>query len=1396
MSSESPRKKGQRVKGGLAVTLFIWFIILSIGPVTFVGFNEYKAGKENIIKNRYEQLASINFQLTQRINDYFETVLTNLFIMAAPSESFIAEVTSSPAFKEQSLAEAVQSEAYERIQSRYAVEYESFLRFYDYSDILVGDAQGNIIYTVNGYEDFGKNLFSSDLSNTQLAQAVRSSLNSLEPKYADLDDYAPVADKVVFLVLPLVDDAQINVGFIAIQINPNNIQSLFEYGESTINGLSSFLVGVDRKIRFGSRVEKVNNYTYPEDNPLMQLWLSNLDENGDFNEEDHQQTHSASSDDHESEWDLEGVLEGDLEGEVDEHASSDEQLKQAADASVNHVRNYVHDEKVLGIFLPLKIAGTPMIILSEVTSRHAFASVFEFRERLLILSAITLILVIFIAFLVTRQLVKPIRLINNWVNRVASGDYVEGTVLKGNNEISELSQSFAQMTEKLRTVSNENARKSWLQEGQAGLHDSVRGEQKMVELCRNIVSYIARYLDMHSGAMFVKNDKNQLELMGAYAWSNNERPTCYEMGEGLVGQVALEQKVLEITDVPKGYLAVGSGMGSASPSHLIIFPVIYENELKGVLEFARLGPLSSERGSFLQHSVKSIAIAIKSAQYRTRVSQLLETTTHQSEALKEQQEELRSVNDELEKRAGILEESEEELKAQSEELQKSNVELEELSEQLMRQKEEIERKNKDIELSNTKISEKAEELARASKYKSEFLANMSHELRTPLNSLLLLSQMLAANDEGNLTDDQVESAQVIFNGGKELLELINDILDLSKVEAGKMSVNLDDTLLDDIKIGLETLFKPVAQSNGLGFSVHIASGTHKSIFTDSQRLMQIIKNFLSNAFKFTEQGSVQVRMFNEDRPGKFAQNSWVAFAVKDSGIGIPKEKQASIFESFQQADGSTSRKYGGTGLGLAISREMTELLGGFIEIASEEGKGTTFTLFLPVNPVCSLGSEKVLADNYVADVFAQAKGDDDSDAVVAPVEKTEAPEMIVEPQASEEPETIDADYQLLIIEDDKRFVNVFSQVANKHNFACLKASTGKQGLSLAQKYQPSAIVLDLGLPDMDGQEVLTRLKEHQSTRNIPVHIVSARDPNRISSLGSVGYLTKPLSMSDIDNLFLKLESSIAADIHDVLIFDPNQSEREEVGKVLEAKGLHVGYAASADEAATSLEDFPWQCLILDLELGDTSAVDFLDEMNSKLGEKMPSVIVHASGLPEQSEHARLQEFTQAMVMKGDRAMERITDEMSLFLHNVNKNQPQDQADDEVLSGAEKSLEGHKILLVDDDVRNTFALSKALQGLGMEVVLADNGQNALHKLEEEDGLELVLMDIMMPVMDGYEATAKIRQMEGVKDLPIIALTAKAMAGDKAKCLAAGANDYMTKPLDMAKLTEMLKVWLLQ
>ncbi|WP_160174046.1 response regulator [Endozoicomonas montiporae] len=1382
-----------KFRHGLAATLFGWFMILSLTPIAIIGFNEYREGKKNIVDSRYQELTTINLLLSQQVNDYFDSVVTNLFIKAGTAQDFLHQLKTGFVASNNSLNDFVYSDPYNRILDEYSREFLDFLRFYDYSDVILADSEGNILYTVNAYSDLGKNLFNDEaLKETSFFYAVKNSIEQAEPRYADVDLYPAVQDQPVsFFILPLVNDREEVVGVLAVQILAYNVQSIFENDNQFGEGLKSYLVGTDQYVRYGTELGSDQTMKIKVNNPLVENWIAHLDDDTfEFVELDEHLDHDHGHDElSESEFD---DLSLDMEDEGEHSKKNEVQV-----ASVAHILSYKNADSmsVLGTFHPINVAGTPLVMISEVLETDAFASVKSFRNRLLFIAAITILLVLMIALLITRRLVKPIRTITAWVNRVASGDYVQVDVISGHNEISELSSSFAEMTEKLRQVINDNKRKSWQQDGQAGLNDSIRGDHEIAELCKNIVSYLAKYLGMQTGAMYVLDDEKQLQLMGSYAWSRRKQTkNSFEFGEGMVGQAALEQQTIELTNLPEDYMTVESGLGMTPPQSVIVVPLIYENEVKGVLEFGLLKPLNEEQKAFLERSVENVAIGINSAQYRTRVNQLLDKTTKQSEAMREQQEELKAVNDELENRAKILEESQEELQAQSEEMQKSNVELEEKTEMLQQQKAEIERKNLDIELSSKSLEEKAKELELASKYKSEFLANMSHELRTPLNSLLLLAQMLADNDEGNLTEDQIESAEVIYNGGKELLDLINDILDLSKVEAGKMAINLEDVDIEELCTSAKTLFKPLADDRGLDFSVEVDPGTTQVILSDSQRLMQIIKNFLSNGFKFTEKGGVYIRIHNTSRQTEHGEETYVAFDVRDTGIGIPEEKQKLIFEAFQQADGSTSRQYGGTGLGLAISREMANMLGGYIGIESTEGEGTTFTLYLPDNAVCSLTGERVLADSYSPSVSEGLSGNSTKKAdAKSEKSRKKIKEMDSAPPVAAAPSVprAAAGKTLLLIEDDEHFSGILAQIGERHHFVCLIAHSGQEGIEMAKSSQPGAIVLDLGLPDMDGEAVLNKLKSDPATKDIPVHIISGRVLDDVRNNHAVGYLTKPVTVADLESVFTTLEQAISADISHTLLLDADDNSRVHMKELLVKKGLNVGEAATAADAMSSQLEHNWQCLVMDVDLPDMSGLSFLEGLNEKLQGKMPSIVIYTSRSLEREEHNQLQKYSSSMVMKGDLASDRVLDEVSLFMHSIDKN---NDAEEEPAAIAEHSLEGHKILLVDDDLRNTFALSKGLQALGLEVLIADNGQNALIKLEEEDGIELVLMDIMMPVMDGYEAMTKMRENPHLKDLPVIALTAKAMSDDKAKCIDAGANDYMTKPVDIEKLVAMMKLWL--
>jgi CheY-like chemotaxis protein/signal transduction histidine kinase len=739
-----------------------------------------------------------------------------------------------------------------------------------------------------------------------------------------------------------------------------------------------------------------------------------------------------------------------------------------------------------------------------------------------------------------------------------------------------------------------------------------------------------------------------------------------------------------------------------------------------------------------------------------------------------------------------LERSEEELKMQQEELKASNEEIEASNEELEEQNAQIRQQTASLTRSNQLIEEKSKEIELASRYKSEFLANMSHELRTPLNSLLILARSLANNEDGNLTDEQIEEARIIHNDGLELLSLINDILDLSKVEAGKLNIVAEHVSLGNIVRRLEKQFMPIAKERGVAFPVEIEDNLPATLHTDTQRVEQILKNLLSNAFKFTEKGSVTLKIH---RPNKQAElqrafldhASAVAFSVIDTGIGIEAARFKGIFEAFQQEDGSIDRQYGGTGLGLTIARKFAHLLSGEIHVASEKGKGSVFTLVLPVE----------LARQETEETKATSA---DTAPKNARTELKVMPRMSMTEFIADDRKIIgDKDKVLLIIEDDKKFAVTLMKIARKRGYKCLVAGDGKTGLLLAMEESVTAIILDLKLPDIDGMQVLDQLKHDLRSRHIPVHIITGCAENgNIGSLrkGAIGYLTKPVAMEGIEGAFAKIEALLQAQMKQILVVEDDNRNQVAIQTLLKKKDIQITVASAGMAALEHLKIKRFDCMILDLGLPDMTGFEWLERAEKEFGEsKLPPIIVYTAKELTEEENRQLNRYTGSIIIKGAKSPERLLDEVTLFLHSVESTLSAGQREMiRMQHDPDKALLGRTVLLTDDDLRNTFALSKLLKKHGMNVAIADNGQMALDKLKENKAIDLVIMDIMMPVMDGYQAMKEIRAQKAYQKLPIVALTARAMPEEQEKCVAAGANDYLTKPVDIDRLLTLLRVWL--
>ncbi|QCM14007.1 response regulator (plasmid) [Agrobacterium tumefaciens] len=919
-------------------------------------------------------------------------------------------------------------------------------------------------------------------------------------------------------------------------------------------------------------------------------------------------------------------------------------------------------------------------------------------------------------------------------------------------------------------------REEWLQAGNLGLASAMMGDQRTEQLGGSILTYLANHVGAVAGAIFVGGSDAYKRSSTYGVPADAKLPDLVRPREGLLGQVAVEGKPVIVNDVPENYLEFGSALGRDKPRHLVLAPAAIENNVNTVIELGFLRPVDERVLAFLKEASGTIATAIRSANYRSELQNLLEETQRQSEELQVQSEELRVSNEELEEQGRALKESQARLEQQQVELEQTNSQLEEQAQQLESQKDDLERSNASTQL-------KARELEQASRYKSDFLANMSHELRTPLNSSLILAKLLADNPDDNLTAEQVKYAQTIQSSGNDLLNLINDILDLSKIEAGHVDIRPEPVSVERLSNNLRQVFEPIAKNKSLGFEIDISPECPAVIETDLQRIEQILKNLLSNAFKFTEKGEVTLSM---SRTG----DGQVAFGVTDTGIGIAPEQQKRIFEAFHQADGTISRKFGGTGLGLSISRELVRLLGGTIHIRSQEGKGSTLTVTLPLAYDPAIVAPRAPVGNAVP--LAPA-------ASAAPSQPTALlPRAIVEDDRAM---PSDERRILLVVEDDQTFAAILRDLAREMGFRSLVAGTAQDALNLAQQFMPSAIVLDVGLPDQSGLSVLDRLKRDVRTRHIPIHIVSGDDYTETAlSLGAVGYMLKPVQREQLVEVLHKLEAKLTQGVRRVLIVEDNEVQREAVAKLITSHDVETVSAGTAAETLALLKDQTFDCMVLDLSLPDASGYSLLETISQDDTHSFPPVIVYTGRVLASDEEEKLRRYSKSIIIKGAKSPERLLDEVSLFLHQVVSELPDEQQ--KMIRKArhrDALLEGRRILIVEDDVRNVYALTNILEPRGALIQIARNGQEALDALEKSiaddaSKIDLVLMDVMMPVMDGLTATRAIRKNPDWKKLPIITLTAKAMPDDQQRCINAGANDYMAKPLDVEKLLSLVRVWM--
>jgi len=1064
------------------------------------------------------------------------------------------------------------------------------------------------------------------------------------------------------------------------------------------------------------------------------------------------------------------------------------------------------------------------------------------------------------------SLTVQVRAISDVATSVTEGDLSRSITVEAQGEVSLLKNNINQMIANLKDTTDKNNEQDFLKTNLARFSRMMQGQKSLESVSRLIMSEVTPLVSAHHGAFYINltGEGDVLKLISSYAYQQRKSVSNrFHLGEGLVGQCALEKKSILLTQVPSDYIQISSGLGEAAPLNIIVLPVLFEGEIMAVIELASFQAFSEIHRTFLDQMTESIGVVLNMIQANMRTEELLEQSQSltqelqsQSQELQSQQSQLRSTNSELEAQAN---------------------ELEEKASLLAIQNTKVEQKNREVEMARSALEEKAEQLAVSSKYKSEFLANMSHELRTPLNSMLILAKLLADNTEGNLSPKQIEFASTVYASGGDLLNLINEILDLSKVEAGKMELEISEVYLPEIADTIDRTFSPLARQKGLDFHVSVAPDVPDSMLTDSMRLQQVLKNLLSNAFKFTLSGEVtldislvprRIARLDGDSMERRVNEPVLSFAVRDTGIGIAPEKQQLIFEAFQQADGTTSRKFGGTGLGLSISREITRLLGGRIGVESQSDEGSTFTLFLPQtfagdvepapvpNPLGtengsnggngnggtsnsgpkggsawnrtrpdpapareSASTRESAPARETASGRAVSKTASSSEATISPVAATLRNQALASVRESSVTLTVEddrasleaGDRVLLIVEDDVNFARILLDTGRRQGFKGIVALQGDTALAMAHEYQPHAITLDLQLPLIDGWTVLDHLKRDPQTRHIPVQVISVMDRERGSLVKAISYLEKPVSREAVEGALAHMKSFAERDVRELLIVEDDQVQSQSLVELIGNMDVHTTTAGTGEEALARLKEQPFDCMILDLGLPDMAGFDLLKKIKKQPKFKDLPVIIHTGRDLSKAEETQLKRYAATIITKDATSSERLLDDTALFLHRVLKRDsgrpasaraeeaapvpveavPTPAAQKAPTPARTSSNEHPKILVVDDDVRNIFALTSALENHGMTVLFAENGRDGIEVLTSAPDVDLVLMDVMMPEMDGYETIAAIRALPQFQGLPIISLTAKAMAGDREKCLAAGANDYITKPVDMDALLSMMR-----
>ncbi|MEO5332357.1 MAG: response regulator [Magnetococcus sp. YQC-5] len=1231
-----------------------------------------------------------------------------------------------------------------------------FIKNYMHHDFALIAANGMLFVNITKEDDYSTNLLDGPYRDSNHGRLIRQVIQTKRFGIIDFEPYAPSHGKPsAFVAMPVLRHGEVEM-VVSLQLSLEFPQKVMHERDGMGKTGESYLVGPDKRMRSNSHGDPVGR-----------------------------------------------SIEASFAGDVKNHGVDTESVRNALAGQTGiHIINDYRNTKVLSAYTQIKFEGINWALLAEIDLDEVAAPAHALLNEIMLAGLILIAIMVLIALMTTKTLVKPLQGLMQAAGKIAAGEHSARVEVTAGGEFGELGRIF-------NIMATSTEEQFWLQSNLAKVTGLVQACKRPQELAQQLISHLVPLLHGGHGAFYVQHAKSgRYELLGSYGFKIRKNLNAsFVEGEGLVGQAAMERQTILLTNAPGDYIKINSGLGEATPMQLLIVPMLFQDSVLAVIEIASFNAFTSMHQSLMEGLQGAVGLGISNLHRNIQTQELLEETQIQSEELVNQQEELKKTNESLQLQTEELQASKAELQAQQEELETANQVLRE-------QKTILEKSQTDLEFSQKAVEEKAKDLALASKYKSEFLANMSHELRTPLNSLLLLSRMLADNKSGNLTADQIQSVRIIHEGGTELLELINDILDLSKIEAGKMHLHVEPVPLSDLKDRLLGQFTPLATDKGLEFAIVMTQDAPAIIHTDEGKMGRILKNFLSNAFKFTETGRVEVRIEKptEDRrlqPGeiRFASGDLsakkvISLSVSDTGIGIAQEKLGVIFEAFQQADGGTSRKYGGTGLGLSIARELARLLNGELRLRSEEGKGSIFTLLLPELSNDQTG-ESNATTNPLPAMTLPFKGfgrriTDQTDQIkqAAPALVQAAPALVQETGGDfilDDREVIQAgDKILLVIEDNSKFATVVCSLARKHGFKTIAAPDGESGLALAVCFNPTGIILDRKLPGMNGDAVLARLKESPATRQIPVHIISGRENGlaALGELGAVGVLAKPVTERQLKKVFERIECANHASGGHLLVVEDDPTASLVTVQFFKSQGIHVTAVGTAKEALQLLQGNSFACMILDLDLPGMSGFELLEQITANQEVVKIPVIIYSGRDLSREEYSRLRLYTDSVIMKGEDSGERLMHDVGQFLSAMN-HEPV-VAVPVINEGS--VFAGERILLVDDDMRNLFAMSKILQSHGLHVLLAPDGRRALELLDKHTDLRLVLMDVMMPVMDGLEAIRLIRQQERFKELPIIILSAKAMVEDRERGLAAGANAFLSKPVNTDHLLVTLREYL--